>query len=95
MSSLMEHITRLFHVNQVMSKYKFRHIKLSAVLTTGQTGRLPGPSSCRSPELQGSGNFLLFNVAVKILIGFLALILLHSTSLPLKIIFCLCKGGYN
>src|SRR6218665_3343715 len=61
----------------------------SAVLTTGQTGHWPRPPSSRGPELQGSGNFLLLNLAVKTLIGFLPIIWLYSTSLPFKIIFWL------
>ena len=44
---------------------------------------------CLNHELQGSGNFLLLNLAVKTLIGFLAIIWLYSTSLPFKIIFWL------
>jgi len=51
--------------------------KISAVLTTGQTGHWPRPPSCRGPELQGWCNLFMLNLAVKILVGFLALIWLY------------------
>jgi len=47
----------------------------------------PNGPLARAPELPGSGNFILLSLGVKILIGFLALIWLYSTSLPFKIIF--------
>ena len=54
---------------EVSSDYKAQN---SAVLTTGQTGHWPGPE-LQGPRAAGSGNFLLLNFAVKILIDFMAL----------------------
>src|SRR6218665_2677516 len=46
----------------------------SAVLTTGQKGHWPRPSSCKGPELQGSGNFCHVEFGRKFTIFFITCI---------------------